>query len=127
MTIKKHGLSIGVERVGEEFFMTMSIDGKLTHEDYEIIVPMLESAIAGVKDPKVKVLVDMLHFDGWELRATWDDLKLGLKHGNKFSRIAIIGNKKWEEYMAKVGSWFISGEMKYFENKADACQWLSGA
>ena len=125
MKVTKHGLSIGIERVNDAFLMTMSIVGKLRHEDYEVIVPMLESAIEGVKDPKVKVLVDMREFDGWELRAAWDDLKLGLKHGNDFSKIAIIGNKKWEEYMAKVGSWFIAGEMKYFESEGDACEWLN--
>jgi hypothetical protein len=29
--------------------------GKLTHEDYNTITPLIDSALDGVKDPKVKV------------------------------------------------------------------------
>jgi len=37
----------------------------------------------------------------------------------------MIGNKKWEEYAAKIGSWFIAGDIKYFENEKDAGNWLN--
>jgi len=97
MKILRHGLSIGIERVNNEFFLSLKAVGKLTHEDYEKINPMLESALEGVKDPQVKVFIDGSEFEGWELRAAWDDLKMGLKHGNNFDKIAIFGNKKWQE------------------------------
>ena len=125
MNIQQHGISIGIERINNEFMMTMTVNGKLTHEDYEVIVPMLESAIAGVEKPEIKVLVDLRNFNGWELRAAWDDFKLGIKHGREFSKIAMIGNKKWEQFAAKIGSWFIAGEMKYFETREAACHWLN--
>lgn len=38
--------------------------------------------------------------------------------------IAIYGNKNWQEIAAKVGSWFVSGEIKYFEGYDDALQWI---
>ncbi len=120
----KHGLSIGIERIGNNFFLSLKAVGKLTHADYEIITPMIDSALAQVKTPKVDVLIDGTELEGWELRAAWDDFKLGLKHNNEFNKIAIYGNKNWQEIAAKVGSWFISGEIKYFENLADAANWL---
>lgn len=120
----RHGLSIGIERVNNEFFLSLKATGKLTHEDYEKINPMINSALEGVKDPKVKVYIDGSEFEGWELRAAWDDFKLGLKHGNNFDKIAIFGNKKWQEHTAKVGSWFMSGEVKYFEDADEALTWL---
>lgn len=125
MSIKKHGISIGIERVDDAFFLSLKGVGKLTHEDYETITPMIDSALHGVKEPKVKVLVDGTELEGWELRAAWDDFKLGLKHGNEFHKIAIFGNKNWQEIAAKIGSWFISGEVKYFDNAADAMRWLN--
>lgn len=120
----RHGLSIGIERVEDDFFISLKAIGKLTHADYEIITPMLDSALATVKTPKVNVLVDGTELEGWELRAAWDDLKLGLKHHNEFHKIAIYGNKNWQEIAAKVGAWFISGEVKYFDNIADATAWI---
>lgn len=120
----KHGLSIGIERVGEDFFLSLKAVGKLTHADYEVITPLIDSALASVKEPKVDVLIDGTELEGWELRAAWDDLKLGLKHNNEFNKVAIYGNKNWQEIAVKVGSWFMSGEVKYFENVANARTWL---
>jgi len=124
MKIIRHGLSIGIERVEDEFFLSLKAIGKLTHEDYEKINPMIDSALDGIKDPKVKVFIDGSELEGWELRAAWDDFKLGLKHGGEFDKIAIFGNKKWQEYGSKVGSWFISGDVKYFEDADEALMWL---
>jgi len=124
MNTKKHGLSIGIERVDDNFFLSLKGVGKLTHKDYEKITPIIDSALNEVKGPKVKVLIDGTEMEGWELRAAWDDFKLGLKHGSEFDKIAIYGNKNWQEITAKIGSWFMSGEVKYFENCDDALAWL---
>ena len=120
----KHGLSIGIERFENDFFLSLKAIGKLTHEDYEIITPMIDSALAQVKDPKVNVLMDATELEGWELRAAWDDFKLGLKHNNEFRKIAIYGNKNWQKVSAKLGSWFMSGEIQYFDNLHDALNWI---
>jgi len=120
-----HGLSIGIERCGSDIFFTLKAVGKLSHEDYETITPMLDSALNAVKEPKIRALIDGIELQGWEPRAAWDDFKLGIKHGKQFEKIAIIGNKKWLEISAKIGSWFTSGEVKYFESREDAVEWLS--
>jgi len=125
MNIKRHGLSIGIERAGSDFFLSLKAVGKLTHEDYEIITPMIDSALNGVRTPKIKALIDGTEMEGWELKAAWDDFKLGLKHGRVFDKVAIFGNKNWPEITAKIGSWFIAGEIKYFENSDDALVWLN--
>ena len=124
MNITRHGLSIGIERVGSDFFLSFKAIGKLTHADYEIINPFIDSALDGIKSPRISVFVDGSELEGWELRAAWDDLKLGLKHGGAFDKIAIFGNKKWQELLAKVGSWFISGEVKYFDDANEALKWI---
>ena len=124
MSILRHGLSIGIERVGNDFFLTLKASGKLTHEDYNKINPMVDAALEGIKDPKIKAFIDGSELEGWEARAAWDDFKFGLKHGSQFEKIAIFGNKKWQEYTAKIGSWFVSGEVKYFEDEDEALTWL---
>ena len=125
MKIVRHGLSVGIARTGSNFFLDLKAAGKLTHEDYEIINPLVDSAMEAIKDAKVKVLFDASELEGWELRAAWDDFKFGLKHGNEFEKIAIYGNQSWLEKTAKIASWFISGEVRYFENLGDAFDWLN--
>jgi len=126
MTTQRHGLFIGIERINDQFFLSLKAVGKLTHEDYLKITPMIDSALAEVKDPKVNVFIDGTELEGWELRAAWDDLKLGLKHGSEFNKIAIYGNKTWQEYTAKIASWFISGQVRYFTDSQSAFAWLQG-
>jgi hypothetical protein len=125
MMIKKHSLTLGITRVDENVFLELKAVGKLTHKDYETITPMLESAIAGVDHPKINVLIDAQDFKGWELRAAWDDFKLGLKHGKEFQKMAIVGHEKWQEYAAKIGSWFVAGQAKHFESVDEAITWLN--
>lgn len=124
MEVVRHGLSVGIERCGAGFYLSLRVSGRLTHHDYEVIVPMLESAIEGIRHPEIKALVDASELEGWELRAAWDDLKLGLKHGREFRKIALVGNRKWQEFASKVGSWFIGGEVRSFDNVEQALQWL---
>jgi hypothetical protein len=85
---------------------------------------MIDNALLGIKEAKIKALIDATQLEGWELRAAWDDFKLGLKHGSEFEKIAIYGNEKWQEYISKIASWFISGEVKFFENEEEAIKWL---
>ncbi len=124
MTITRHGLSIGMERMDNRFFLTLKAIGKLTHEDYEKITPMIDAALEGVRDPEIRAYIDGTELDGWEPRAIWDDFKLGLKHGREFGKIAIVGNKGWQELATKVGAWFVSGEVRHFEDAHEALHWL---
>ena len=127
MSSVNHGLSIGIESVGSDIFVSLKAQGKLSHQDYETIGPMIDSALAAVAEPKVKMLFDGSELDGWELGAAWDDFKLGLKHGNEFVKVALYGNKRWEEMAAKVGNWFVSGEVKFFDDYDQALSWLKSS
>ncbi|MBA5761278.1 STAS/SEC14 domain-containing protein [Vibrio sp. 404] len=122
--MSRHGISIGIERVNEAVFVSIKASGKLTHEDYQRIVPVIDSALAKVNEPKIDVLFDATEFKGWELRAAWDDLKLGLSHGSHFGRIALYGSHEWQPWAAIVGSWFISGEIRSFGDYDQAVAWL---
>lgn len=123
--IKRHGLTIGIERSENTFFLTFKALGKLTHEDYTKITPMIDAALVGVKDPKIKCLADLTELEGWEARAAWDDYKIDLKHGSEFERLAIVGNKRWEKVGAKVANWIMSADVKFFNNVDAALIWLN--
>ena len=123
--LKRHGVSIGLERIGDEtIYLNLRVVGKLTHNDYKVLAPMLDNAVKSIDHPKILALVDVLDMDGWELQAAWDDFKLGMKHGKEFSRVAIVGDKPWEQVAASVAGWFISGEAQYFEDIDGATDWL---
>lgn len=125
MSCERHGLTVGIERSGNQFFLSLRAIGKLSHEDYDVITPMIDAALAEVSDARIKALVDARQLQGWEARAAWDDFKLGLKHGKEFEKIAIVGNRKWQENVSRLASWFISGDVRFFDSEEEALDWLN--
>ncbi|MGB5917646.1 STAS/SEC14 domain-containing protein [Arcobacter sp.] len=125
MKTKKHELTVGIQKVDSSILLTIKAIGTLTHEDYKTITPMIDSALEEVTNPKIRAICDCTELDGWELKAAWDDLKIGLKHGNQFEKIAIITGKSWIKIGSKITSWFIQGEVKNFENELEAFEWLN--
>ncbi|WP_406663442.1 STAS/SEC14 domain-containing protein [Gallaecimonas sp. GXIMD1310] len=124
--MERHGLTLGVERVDASVFLSIKAVGTLTHDDYKLIIPILEGALAGVDEPVIDALVDARELCGWAPRAAWDDFKMGLKHGREFRRLALVGNKRWQQLATKVGNWFIAGQARYFDDLPSALAWLTG-
>lgn len=100
------------------------MSGKLHDEDYKVFVPIVESAINS--QGKVRLLAQFEDFHGWDLHALWDDIKFATKHCLDLERIAMVGDRKWEEWMAKVCKPFTMATVKYFDvsKKDDALTWL---
>jgi hypothetical protein len=89
------------------------LSGKLHDEDYKHFVPAIDAAIA--KQGKVRMLAQFHDFHGWDLHAMWDDTKFATTHCTQIERIALVGEKKWEEWMAKVCKPFTMAHLKYFD------------
>jgi len=123
-TIKEHGISIAIKRNKKRLFIEIIMLGKLTHEDYQIFVPMVDKALKEAKEIEADLLVDMRDFKGWKLMAAWDDFKFGVKHRNAFDKMAIVGNKKWEETSAGMMSHMARGKVKFFKEREKALSWL---
>jgi hypothetical protein len=82
--------------------------GKLTDEDYKSLIPQLEEIIE--KEGKVRVLMNMHDFEGFTLKAAMDDTMYWLKHDKDTEKCAVIGDKKWEEWLIKAVSIFRTGK-----------------
>ena len=122
--IEEHGISVAMNRTEDALFIELDMKGKLTHEDYEIFVPILERALKEAAGKKVNMLVDMTEFKGWKMRAAWDDMVFGLKHRGDFDKLAVVGKKKWEEVAIKMMQPLVKGKIKFFKNRSKAIKWL---
>ena len=91
----------------------MKVCGKLHDEDYKQFVPNVEALLTA--KGKLRLLVQFEDFHGWDLHAAWDDLKFGLRHYSDFERIAMVGDRKWEKWMANFCKPFTKAKVKYFE------------
>ena len=122
--LKEHGISIAVKRSKKRLFIEIKMQGKLTHKDYVLFVPIVDKALKEAKGLEADLLIDLRKFSGWEMLAAWDDLKFGLKHRNDFTKMAIIGEKKWEEVSVQMMSHLMKGKTKHFKKREKALSWI---
>jgi hypothetical protein len=112
---------------GSEKVLGFKLSGKLHDEDYKNFVPVIDAAVA--KHGKIRLLAQFHDFHGWDMHALWDDIKFSTTHCTKIERIALVGEKKWEEWMAKVCKPFTMAKIRYFDAKdvGQAQAWLQEA
>src|SRR5437764_7533559 len=89
------------------------LSGKLHDEDYKQFVPAIDAALA--TGGKVRLLAWLHDFHGWDLHALWDDIHFATAHCTRLDRIAIVGDKKWEAWMARVCQPFTMAKIRYFD------------
>ena len=90
-----------------------SLSGKLHDEDYKTFVPQMERVIE--REGKVRLLAHFHDFHGWDLHAAWDDMAFGAKHLRDIEKVALVGDRKWEEWMARICKPFTRAAVKYFD------------
>ncbi len=99
--------------------------GKLVAADYEHFVPEFERLVR--QDGKLNVLFDMTGFQDWTVGALWADAKFAMHHFHDMDRLAVVGEKKWQEGMVTFCKPFTKATVKYFvhADAADARKWLN--
>ena len=77
------------------------VTGKLTAEDYDVLLPKLDEAISA--HGKINLLMLFSDFDGWDdMEAAKSDYKLGTHQYHQVEKAAFVGEKKWQGWMVKI-------------------------
>lgn len=106
--------------------LEVRVTGKLTADDYREFVPDFDRLVR--KHGKLKLLFEMHDFHGWDAGGLWEDLKVDARHFNNIERLAMIGEKRWQRWMASFCKPFTRAEIRYFpRDEAEAArEWLAG-
>jgi len=107
--------------------LAVHVSGKLVKDDYTDFVSAFERLVR--QHGKLRVLFDMTDFHGWEVSAAWEDFKFGVDHFSDIERMAMVGEKKWQEAMAVFAKPFTKAQVLYFDHAdaAKARNWLDEA
>jgi hypothetical protein len=107
--------------------LAVHVKGKLVKADYEQFVPEFERLVR--QHGKMRVLFDMADFHGWEASALWEDTKFAIHHFDDIDKIAMVGEKKWQQGMAAFCKPFTKATVRYFDHvdAAAARKWLDEA
>ena len=107
--------------------LAVHVTGRLAAADYTRFVPEFERLVQ--QRGPLRVLFDMAGLHGWDAGAMWADTKFAMHHFRDIDRLAVLGEKKWQEGMATFCKPFTKATIRYFDHAHadDARNWLAGA
>lgn len=107
-------------------FVAYDVKGEVTIDDIKDVHDELLYLIDRYK--KLKLLVNMEPMEGMQPSAILEDLKFTLHFLNDFSAIAIVGDKSWQEFLARFSNVLTDYKIKYFDisNIKEAFDWIKG-
>jgi hypothetical protein len=119
-----HPMAIKLNELNDGRLVDMEVTGKLHKSDYEHFVPEFERLVK--QHGKLRVLFLMKDFHGWDPGAFWKDIKFDVRHLSDIERVAVVGDKTWEEAMTEFCEPFTKAKISYFEQHrlAEARMWL---
>ena len=102
----------------------VQLAGKMTRDDHESLVSEIERQIQ--QHRKIRLLVLLHDFHGWRLAALWQDIRFDAGHFKHLERIAVVGDNRWQEWMATLCLPFTTGEVRFFnQDEIEAARaWL---
>lgn len=100
-------------------------ENELKDEDYERLIPLLKEKVE--QYGMIRWYFEMRNFKGWSLSAMWKDLKFDAKNADKMEKVAMVGDKDWEEKLTQLMKPFTNANVKFFslEEKEQAKAWIS--
>lgn len=104
--------------------LVVDVTGKLEKQDYEVFAPTIDRLIE--QHGKLRIVLETHDFQGWDAGALWADIKFNAKHFNDIERLAVIGEKKWEQGMATFCKPFTTAKVRYFDKgqATEAHRWI---
>jgi hypothetical protein len=99
--------------------------GKLTGEDLKALLPEADREIA--EHGRARILLHLHDFEGWGLEGLFDDLAFHATRGAWIERIAVVGERAWEGWLAALGKPLARAKLAYFDaSQFDAARaWIN--
>jgi SpoIIAA-like len=75
--------------------LEIKVRGMLKKTDYDRIIQIAKEAI--VRQGKVRALIILEGFEGWERHKDWGDVSFMMQEGQQIEKMAIVGDEKWRD------------------------------
>ena len=75
--------------------LQVKIRGMLKKADHDRIIQIAKESID--REGKVRVLVFLEAFEGWERHEDWGDVSFMTEQGQHIEKMAIVGDEKWQD------------------------------
>lgn len=116
----------------DENLIAIRIGGTVSSQDYNVLRTLLNDRLPA--HDGLRWYVEMAAFDSWGSQTLWEKFKLDLHLADQtpLSRVAMVGDKNWEDWIAPIWKWLGAvyplqpNEIKFFplERRETALTWI---
>ena len=105
-------------------YIATKVTGKISKADYQKVLPIINDQLQ--TNNKIRWYFEMEDFEGWDLKGLYEELNFDIEHARDLEKIAMVGEKKWTEWLSDMMKPFTSAEVKHFESaqKEEALAWI---
>jgi hypothetical protein len=118
-------MPVQIESEADDIYV-LRISGVLKQSEFSAEQSVLARKMDSGLKPRLLFILE--NFEGWERDADWNDLDFMISHGGKISKIAIVGEPRWETLaLAFAGAGVRRAPVKFFPaNELEpARRWLA--
>lgn len=111
-------------RTGSPKIVGFKLSGRLHDKEYRALMPDLEASL--VTEGKLRAFVQCEDFHGVDMGTVWQDIRFATKHYSGFERIAVVGDGRWETWLARFCRPFTRATVRQYKaaEVAHAWAWL---
>jgi hypothetical protein len=93
----------------------IQISGMLRKSELDAVLAVVAKKLIADPQLRIKLLIIVEDFKGWEGDVNWGDMSFYIEHGSKIEKIALVADKKREaELMMFMGAGIRPTPLKYF-------------
>ncbi|WP_440950804.1 STAS/SEC14 domain-containing protein [Methanosphaerula subterraneus] len=100
------------------------IVGNLEPSDYEKLEPEVKALVE--KEGSLRLLFDLTGYEGGTVGGWIADYKFGREFQNKIEKVAVVGDKTWEEWLTHLAQVVYAIDARFFQSSdiSKAWAWL---
>ena len=112
----------------EDGVVEIEAAGRLTGDDFDDLIPLLERARAQVRDGRLHAVLSMGEITGMDPAMAWKEPRPDPARRDADARLAVVAEGRPVEWGAKLGRALVRGEMRVFSpaQAAAARAWARG-
>lgn len=107
-----------------EQLLAVRVSGKLTAGDLDVYKSQISDRMQ--RTHAARLYFEMVDFEGWQPDSFVENGLFDIIHGREYGKVAMVGEKKWQEWAARLASPVKKKGVHYFDlaAKEQAMAWV---
>jgi hypothetical protein len=104
--------------------LAVQVSAKLTDQDFDIYRSLIRQKME--EYGSARLYFEMVNFEGWQPGSFVENGVFDLVHGREYGRVAMVGEKQWQHWAARLASPVKKEGIKYFDlsDREKAMAWV---